>query len=208
MKEGCNLCQHMIEKEEIIYQTENFYVTPSLGQFVGGYLLICSKSHFIGLSYLPERLFKELEKLKEDVREILHETYNKKTLFFEHGPVSENKKGGCCIDHTHLHAIPFEKDILKDISKNFKPQEIRGLKELTKQKEKQIPYFYYENQEGKRFLFEINFPVPSQYLRQIIASKTSTPNKWDWRIYPEIKRFNETLRKLKWKKKNLTKISE
>jgi diadenosine tetraphosphate (Ap4A) HIT family hydrolase len=197
MEEYCELCICSKKEEEIIFQTKNFYIRPSLGHIIEGYLLICSKEHLNNLSDLPIELFNELEEIKKKIREIIDKEYSKKVIFFEHGSIKDEPLGKCCIAHAHLHAVPLEEDILKELTKHFETNEVGKQREITSLQGKNKPYLYYENQEERKFLLEITFPIPSQYLRQVIASKTPTPNKWNWREYPEIERFNKTLQKLK-----------
>ena len=200
MEKSCELCICSKKQEEIIFQTENFYIRPSLGHLVEGYLLVCSKKHLTNLSELPENQMEELEKIKKSIRKLIQENYSKKVIFFEHGPIKDGIIGKSCIDHAHLHAVPFEEDILRELTKNFTLTEIGKLKEIVSQRENNKPYLYYENQEERKFLIEVKFPLPSQYFRQIIASRTKEPYKWNWKVYPEEERFKETLRKLKNKK--------
>ncbi len=191
--EQCPFCHR--EQKQVLYCSDNFYVTPSLGQIVEGYLLICSKKHFVSFSAMPKELFAEFEEIKQKVKKILSENYTC-PIFFEHGPIDETKLSGCCINHAHLHAVPVKFDILNDIMEDFKGKEITTPAEIARQFERKIPYFYYENQEGKKYLFEINGPVSSQYFRQIVALKAWSPEKWNWRGYLGLREFAETLAKL------------
>lgn len=195
---NCRLCEKYKTEGSVIFETENFWVAPALGQIVEGYLLICTKKCFIGLSEIPRKLFGELENVQSKVRDILAKYYVK-PIFFEHGIVASHKKGGCCIDHTHLHAVPFAADLLKDIAKHFKPVKITKLSSLKTQYKKQIPYLFYENNDGKRYLFELFKPIPSQYFRRLLAAETGNPKEFNWKQYPEIYKFNQTLEKLRGK---------
>jgi len=44
----------------VVAESQNFFVFPSLGQLVEGYLLICSQEHFLGLSQINKEHFQEL----------------------------------------------------------------------------------------------------------------------------------------------------
>lgn len=194
----CEFCNR--KREEIIGESENLYITPSLGQIVEGYTLICTKKHILSFSQLPEQFYAELERLKEKVKRMLSEIYCS-PLFFEHGAVSEKEHGSCCINHAHLHCVPFNLDIFEEIIRHSKliPKQIIDILELKNQHKE---YFYYENQQGKKWMFELNQRFPRQYLRQIISVKAGVPEKWDWRIFPEHKRFSSTKEKLseKWQR--------
>lgn len=193
----CRLCKEYNERKNILFETDNFFVAPALGQIgVEGYLLICSKEHYIGLGQLPKKLLNEFTLVQAKVKEVLSKYYTK-PIFFEHGPTAPNKKGGCCIEHAHLHAVPADIDILADISKNFNPVKIKDFSALNEQFKRGIPYLYYENRGEDKYLFELHEPVPSQYLRQIIAVKINKKDKWNWMQHLGIDEFNRTLKKLK-----------
>jgi len=196
--EDCAFCKRYQNKEEVIFESERFYVCPSLGQIVEGYLLICTKEHsYIGMSHIPNKFFKELEEVQIRVRKLLSENYTP-PIFFEHGPASHTLKGGCCIEHFHLHAVPVDVDLYEEIiRKKFKSRKISKLSQLSSYARRDMPYFYYENQKGERFVFKFNEVVPSQYLRQVLAVKLGVPEKWDWRVYPGFEEYKRTLEKLK-----------
>src|SRR3989344_6771630 len=97
----------------MLFETDNFVVFPTIGQIVEGYSLIASKLHYTGMGHIPLELHAELESVKNKVRKVLTDNY-RNPLFFEHGPASRAKKGGCCIEHAHFHAVPVNLDIVPD----------------------------------------------------------------------------------------------
>ena len=177
----------------IIFESPNFLVFPSLGQIVEGYLLIAPKTHYINIKSLPKELLSELDRVKKLVRDILLENY-RVPIFFEHGPVSKIKRGGCCIEHAHIHAVPLKANILHEL-RFFPCQAINNLSDLAEQPTDK-PYFFYEDNQEKKYIFEIDDIVPSQYIRKIIAAKVGKPDKWDWRYYPEMDNMQATIVKL------------
>lgn len=180
----------------VLFESENFVVFPSLGQIVEGYLLIASKKHYIGIGEVPKEQYQELEKIQEKVKKVLIENY-KTPLFFEHGSISEGKKGGCCIIHAHIHAVPVKMDLLPELQKHFPCKKIKTFDSLKNQFEAKIPYFFYESNFQDRYLFEVPQIVPSQYIRQIIATKIGKPERWDWKTYYGIDELLKTVEKLK-----------
>ena len=116
MDNNCVLCKianserNMLrEYDQPIVETKNFYVVTALGQFVEGYVLICTKNHYLNMGALDNNMANELHILKEKVTKMFQEIYNKKAIFFEHGAASRKNSEGTCVDHAHLHAIPLEK---------------------------------------------------------------------------------------------------
>lgn len=188
--------QNQRYENRILFESENFVVIPSLGQIIEGYLLIMPKKHYIGIGHLPKKLYPELELICKKVKQVLKEVYGP-SLIFEHGTVSEKKKGGCCISHAHFHVIPIQDEIFSEISRVFISSKIKTLSPLKEKFNKQQPYFFYQSNTDERYLFEIPDIVPSQYIRKLIALKVGKENEWDWRVYPEINKLLKTIETLK-----------
>ena len=187
-------------KDTIIHETENFFVVPSLGTIVEGYLMILPKEHIKNIGSIPEELFDEFEEVKSKVKQILAENYCT-PLFFEHGPVSDSlsQKGGCCIDHAHLHAVPIKSDLKEDLSEKFDMKKVDSVRYLIEQNKKNVPYLYYENQEGEKYVIELFDPIPSQYLRKIISVRIDKEDEWNWRENPNLELFYKTVENLRTK---------
>jgi len=103
----CNLGDILNEPDEILYETDHFFITPTLGCMnIPGYLLLLSKECFKGMGSLPESLHQELEEVTQYAKARLKEVYNKDVQIFEHGPKVCDVHGGACLDHAHLHIVP------------------------------------------------------------------------------------------------------
>lgn len=184
----------------ILKETKNFVVIPTIGQIIEGYLLIIPKKHFLSFAHLPFRFYRELETLKEETKNALTTIYTE-PIFYEHGAV------GNSAEHAHLHAIPAEIDILQDIKRSFIPREIRNMSELKIQAEKGIPYLFYENRIGQKFIFNAS-AVTSQFLRQIVADKLGRSDRWNWKEYIGRQEMLSTLEELSfWREQPFWKLA-
>jgi ATP adenylyltransferase len=180
----------------ILFESDNFIVFPTIGQLVEGYLLITSKQHHISIGALPAELYEELERVKSKVKEVLRTTYGN-PLFFEHGPATRRKKGGCCIDHAHLHAVPVNLKLSDSLSDEFKGRRIRSFEKIKDKHIKGEPYFFVEENDGTMRIFDIPAVVPSQYIRKLIAMKLDEPDIWDWKEHPRMELLSNTINKIK-----------
>ncbi|MBW2996603.1 HIT domain-containing protein [Candidatus Woesearchaeota archaeon] len=192
---NCRFCQ--LKKEDynrVIKETDNFFTIPTLGQFVEGYLLIIPKNHYTCFGALPDNLLKEYSILKKEIGEIYELVYEK-PIYFEHGPPDSNKRGGCCVDHAHMHVIPKNINLVPEIARHFNVQKLKYITELRTKYRNGANYLFFENTEGEMYACDVDL-VPSQYLRQVIAIKLGMNDKWDWRQYPffhNIKKCQERL---------------
>jgi diadenosine tetraphosphate (Ap4A) HIT family hydrolase len=210
----CRLGAELPKKEHVLYEADNFFVTPCLGQIgIQGYLLLCSKEHFSGVGGLPRKLHSELEEVLLHAKKVLGGVYQSEILVFEHGPRIGCYKGGGCLDHTHLHIIPINYQLIEPVALRFlralavkdfyKVERIEGFHKLTDLFEaQQASYLFVETNDEKRFTTEVNFVLPSQYLRQVIAQGVNREDKWNWKDNPDYETFERTLENLYGKFKN------
>lgn len=188
-----------------IFESDHFAIIASLGQIVEGYLLIISKPHHHSMAHLPDEFYKELNLVYSKTRLALSQIYIP-PIIFEHGPMPLEEKmnsqaigGGSCVDHAHFHCVPISvsADLISFLRERFPLRTITHLKELKTQAERNMPYFFVETQEGKRYVFDVPFAPPSQYLRRLLSSAIGEPERWNWRIYLERDRVIATVRRLK-----------
>ena len=178
-------------KNRIVYRSKNFYVFPALGQLVEGYLLIASRHHFISLGGIPTAYYAELQEVRQKVRNALRLVYGP-AIFFEHGAVNTNLRGGCCIDHAHLHAVPTKLDLLDDLTSAFRSRPINSWEDLARSFRQQHSYLYYENQSAQQYLFDAPDNMPAQYIRKLLAKKLGRPNQWNWMTDPTLDKVAKT----------------
>ncbi len=203
MNKCCLLGEQINDSYRVLHEGNNFIVTPALGQLgIEGYLLICSKEHFVGICGMPANLDSELEIILDKTRQIISEHYTSNILVFEHGPRLGCYKGGGCLEHAHLHVVPTGVDVagfLRD--KDFVLEEVSDFSRLRNiHSEKKSSYLFLETQVRRRFVCEVDV-LPSQYLRRVIANLEVRDN-WDWRTYPDYDSFYATLKKLRGKFEN------
>jgi ATP adenylyltransferase len=136
----CTFCAELLGKEtnnllrvvlgegyttRVVRESKNFVVLPTIGPIVEGYLLIVPKQHYLSFGHIPAQHFREFMNLKEETRQVLREVYTT-PIFFEHGPISESKRGGCSVEHAHLHAVPANVDLLDQLQMGFRGRSINN----------------------------------------------------------------------------------
>lgn len=183
-------------KSRIVKQTPIFVVLPTIGHLVEGYLLVLPRMHYTSFGHLPPCLVEEFQKLKQEVRSVLFSECHVPPIVFEHGPVSETRRGGSSVDHAHMHFVPAPVDLLPTIRSNFGGRPIDSLVELRGPISRGVPYLYYEDASGQGYVFDAPH-VPSQYLRRLVAEQLNTPDKWNWLTFPEVDVLKTTIARFK-----------
>ena len=111
----------------ILDETKYFYITPSLGSIVEGYILIISKRHVNSMSELTSDETKEYKSLIKKYRNIFKCIYKKHPIVFEHGtPDLDNEMRANSVVHAHAHIVNHkyknENQLLQEL--NFKKTNI------------------------------------------------------------------------------------
>lgn len=104
-----NKHSYMLNQPEIVvYKSEHFFVFPTLGEFITGYLLIIPFEHVMSLAELDFSVRQEFLDVLNDITTILNLTYQPKgILVWENGTGNSGRgKAKDSIVHAHVHVAP------------------------------------------------------------------------------------------------------
>jgi len=185
-------------ESRILYQDKNWIVVPAIGSFIHGYLLIVSKKHFLSIANFPPELYLNFEELLNRIGNILESQFGGYYIAFEHGATTTEYKLSCCVDHMHLHIIPFKKDCWYNIVQvyKFEYSEIVNYKDIkTYTQENNVKsYLLFQNIDRRKYIIDsTNNVFPSQFFRQVISREININLKWDWRHHFYVNNILETI---------------
>jgi len=171
---------------QILFETDNFTVKPSLGSFVEGWLLIVPKKHYISLGSMDDpTLFKELNSLINKIGEIVQKEYGDYVIF-ENGSLCADKLVGCGVDFAHLHFVPLKLNLIEEIQErfniNYNWEKINDIESSVSYIKSGKPYLYLRNQQNESFITSDD-NIPSQLFRKAIAESMSIGEQYDWKQY-------------------------
>ncbi len=95
----CIFCQQENIKDEILWESENFFVKVGIGLLAPGHVMIISKRHFRCFGELPSDLHGEFLAVKKQVHEKVRELFSEPVIY-EHGIYSQS------VHHAHMHLVP------------------------------------------------------------------------------------------------------
>jgi len=147
-------------ENQIIYETNNFYLLHDGFPLLEGHLLIIPKKHILCFLELEKdnKLKQEYLKLKNKVKEFLKENYIN-PVFFEHGKIAQT------VLHAHLHALPTKVSLKNELDKI-------GLAMYNPK----IPYLYYE-ENGKKYYYQVKKKIDDGFLHNKYAQKLNRPKQ-------------------------------
>lgn len=179
----CDIDQSKIENT-IIEKTKYFYILPTLGSLVDGYVLIVTKRHINSMSELNDNELEEYKTIIAKYQKLFNKIYNKTPIVFEHGTPNQNSKMKAnSVTHAHTHIVNINFKNEKEILEKYNFKEINNLKEIETNKN-YIKYIY-----NNKIYITYNFPSVSQLMRILIAEELNYKDKFDWKK----ERFDENI---------------
>lgn len=185
---------------QILFESENFIVVPSLGALVEGWLLIVPKQEYLSFQYLDNiSLLEELEEFSKQIGQIMAKEYGHVTMF-EHGAWQSKSTVGCGVDYAHLHLVPINFDLILGLE-NFLDTKydwnlVSGIADALKSKEEKSEYLFYKDFKGNSYIVN-DKKIPSQLFRKVIAQYINQPEKYDWKEYHQEENILKTIKKFK-----------
>lgn len=186
----CSYCKYLhkgiYSGERTIYSSDHFFVMPTLGEFIPGYLLIIPYQHVMSNAELDLPTQKELLDVIEDISYLLKLTYGRfHFLVWENGTGNSGRgKAKDSIVHAHTHIAPSTltaKAIEKLSGFHFEEISTEELSEYN-----QYSYLLVKNSANTWKIS--NNPgtyIPRQYVRQLLADEYDIPGEqWNWRTFP------------------------
>ena len=98
----------------LIAHSKNLFIISGYGAFTPGYLLIISKDFLPSYGLIDQKILSELSFMIDISKKVIHKTYNRHSVIFEHGMCA--CIGGLDRAHLHIMSVPLETSIesLKD----------------------------------------------------------------------------------------------
>lgn len=194
MKE-CVFCKPTQKK--IFAETENFYVTYDASPLLEGHVDLHTKDHIGCSAEIDPEIYEEFIALKQWVGKIITDIYGQ-VSYYEHGRAGHCSMtlNGIECHHFHMHALPLNEDISTEVSEMFKPIILQDENDIPVLYERYDQYLYFENTAGDKFFYPANKPLPSHYLRTVIANAIGKPERSDWESYGDKESLNKFKRAL------------
>lgn len=169
--------------DQILVETQNFVVVPTLGAIVEGWLLVIPKRGYLSFAAIEAQLQSEAASVTALTKEIVQACYGSVAVF-EHGPASRGQRVGCGVDHAHLHIVPTTRPLLPCVplvteSKlNWHPTSSPF--DASRYISDGTSYLYLEESDTGGLIAPAD-DAPSQLFRRVIAHQNGIPEQFDWR---------------------------
>lgn len=200
----CAYCRYLAgfpaDNERTVYESENFFVLPTVGQFITGYLLVIPHEHVMSNAELDSQRLEEFKAVLQDVEYLLKLTYNaSNVLVWENGSGNGGiGKAKDSIVHSHVHICPSQYTSDKIMEVSGFPFETITLDNLKNYKE----YSYLLVRSPDHNVWKINnnpnLYIPRQYVRQLVAEEYGLSGEsWNWRTHHFSEKMYQTVEDIK-----------
>lgn len=184
MNGDCVFCDRAKFADQLIDEDKDWYVVATLGQIIGGYVLIIPKIHIPCMGALSSGQTKSALQMVKKVCRALSLEYLPRdaaipysVTVFEHGIVGQT------IKHAHLHLLPASIDLTPRMHADFPNATFEELRHVGYLQElygrHPRPYLFWTNQSGKSLVCW-DPPAPAQYLRLVAAELLGFPERGNW----------------------------
>lgn len=206
-RSDCPYCRYIddgyydkdIDLHRTLYRSENFFVMPTIGEFIKGYLLIIPFNHVMSNAELSLELRREFLTVLDDVCYMLQLTYNyNDILVWENGSGNGGtSKAKTSIVHSHTHVAPstLDADVIRRLS-SFPFKKI-SYEDLNLYDTNSYLLIKGKDNDDWRINNDPELYIPRQYVRQLLLYKDYVylpDGVWDWRAYPFIDKIKDTCR--------------
>lgn len=197
----CRLCDIWAGNYQQVFdqpymKDENYMALVSIGAFVEGWTLIVPQTHVYSM-----RTFYNLPafwKFVQRTSQRIQDAYGRNVICFEHGANSCDSETSCGTHHAHLHLVPFEDSLVKDIleERPWKKILAQDVREVVADQE----YLLYSDLERMDKLTEVYIHIlqagESQYFRKMLAKRVGVSD-YSYKTAPFIEQATKSFEVLR-----------
>ena len=180
----CLFCNFVKIKEDILWDSGNFYVKVGVGILAPGHVMLLPKMHLDCFAQLPKQLRKEFLSIKDKLFNKIASAFNE-PMVYEHGVYGQS------IKHAHLHFLPSSnshynlENIKENIFKSLKSTRIENMFQITDVFRNESSYFYLE-QNGRKWVIHTKDQPEGKFIfRKEFARLTGLYGLEAWQNMPE-----------------------
>tara|TARA_Y100000310_G_scaffold345796_1_gene470067 strand:+ start:3420 stop:4037 length:618 start_codon:yes stop_codon:yes gene_type:complete len=184
----CIFCDYDLIKNDILLESDNFFVKVGVGILAPGHVMIVTKKHISCFGELPKQLIREFVALKNEVFNRTKSNFSE-PIVYEPGIYSQS------VSHAHIHFIPNKSDFyhLKNINekifKHLKSTKLDDMFQITNVFENEDSYFYLEENDQKWIFHTKDLPEGRYNFRKKFARLTGLYGLSSWENMPDEERI-------------------
>ncbi len=202
--DSCCFCDIVVGKyryadiDKPFMSNNEFVAVASIGALVEGWTLIIPKIHRLSMKKIYTHAgFAEI--MNSVLSPLIHR-YGP-LVAFEHGANKEGSITACGTDHAHLHLVPSEESLLREMRKSgLQWIQCRASDVASKSGENEYLFYseLYNNEVWQNpigYIHVLEHPV-SQFFRRLIAARKKMSELSDYKLFPHLDTARQTRKML------------
>lgn len=183
-RKTCIFCNYDLIKDDILWESDNFFVKVGVGILAPGHIMILPKKHMSCFAELPKQLNNEFMFLKEEVFNKIKSDFSE-PIFYEHGIYSQT------VNHAHVHFVPSRtkfyklENISEKIFSDLKSNHINDFFQIIDIFQREGSYFYLEENDNKIIFHTEGLPKNKYTFRKEFARLTGLHGLKEWQNMDE-----------------------
>ncbi|MGG7674208.1 HIT family protein [Pseudomonas sp. WC2] len=170
-------------RRNILYETEDFVVLPSLGPLNDAHAMIVPKQHLKNFSIITDEQLHQVENIVLKMSTHIFLKTGKRLSFFESGAGKYTYHSGGCVVHAHIHCVYESDDFHQRLMDEVVFKEVSG--GWFNGGNSQYGYVWFRGSNGRSFICN-NPELPSQFLRYVYSAAAGDIRFWNWRRHNNI----------------------
>ena len=177
----CIFCRRENIKDEILWESENFFVKVGIGLLAPGHVMVISKAHYSCFGELPPQLKDEFLWVKSQVHEKVSSLFSE-PIVYEHGIYSQS------VNHAHMHFVPAKTgpypffNMHKKIFSSLPSEKVDSAHSVAEALRKYGSYIFLE-EEGSAWIYNTQHAAPQAFtFRKEFGRLSGLTGLIDWRL--------------------------
>ncbi|MBI2575878.1 HIT family protein [Candidatus Woesearchaeota archaeon] len=160
-KGDCIFCRRENIKDEILWESQNFFVKVGIGLLAPGHVMVISKAHYSCFGELPPHLKDEFFSVKNRVHEKVSLLFSEPVVY-EHGIYSQS------VSHAHMHFVPAKTgpylffNMRSKIFSSLPSEKVDSVHSVAEALRKYGSYIFLE-EEGDAWIYNTQHAAPQAF---------------------------------------------
>lgn len=190
MQSTCRFCrigfgEAQFDYDNILMESDDYFAIASIGGFIEGWVLLCSKRHVLNLA--DDYRTAAFREFAGQVANTVTSCYGRPVIF-EHGVNHYGSLTGCGTDHAHMHLVPFAEEFSKlvmafDVERDWIATSSHDIGGVVGNNEYLMMANSVEELSSSAYVSFVKQPT-SQFFRRVLASAMGLSAQSDYKVFP------------------------
>lgn len=184
--------------DRVVTTAPGFIVVPSLGPLNDGHILLVSTDHVACWRDANRDLRARALEAALYLADRVSEAFHCPILVFENGVArTRTQSDDSCIDHLHIHILPLSETQIQAVVASLPTEDMIKPENVVEVHLDASLDYIIVGRAGERMKVLQAKSIERQLVRRQIASLLGSPDRWNWRDFPQLDRVHKMVSALR-----------